>query len=322
MKQVRRDKIRKKRVWDLYFSSLSVKQPCPGCGFLMNTTDFDFEISQIVPRDIAGDALLGEWNCIPLCSHVPEDTSDYESDNETTSTKRRFVNNDSDLDGPRFSKKRGWGCSELLERQQCITVEMLDDGLKSNDPSQSFHALDWMILNHPTRVHEMLIRLQRAHGDLFNLPVSETLCLRFVRDVYQRGHRPLTEDNETGNQLVQEWNTKRLGFVSDIIDVAECFRNATDKEVLRRVEFKDMLTPKKSIQNKSLPTPRQSIVRPVSENRNLISIDDDKISTPVAKNLGVSFKDGVLTRSNTKVSKDSDDDSDFENNPSINTASN
>jgi hypothetical protein len=44
-----------------------------------------------------------------------------------------------------------------------------------------------MVTTHPDRLHEMIIRLQKAHGDAFGYPVGEALSIRFARDVYQIG---------------------------------------------------------------------------------------------------------------------------------------
>lgn len=220
MKQVRRDKIKKKRVWDSYFNCNSSRQPCPGCGQTLNTTDYNFEIQQMIPRGFGADDVGEEWNMFPLCSNVPEDTEGDEG---------------------------RWGCSELLEREQCIAVEDMEgEGTPDeDDEAEAFspNALDWLVATYPNRVHEILIRIQRAHGESFCMPAGESLCLRFARDVYQHGKRQ-THDAFSADRD-GEWARKGLGFRCDILDLAECFRENTDTEVLRRVELKDLLTPKK-----------------------------------------------------------------------------
>jgi hypothetical protein len=231
MTQIRREKQKKKRVWESYFNSQSGRQPCPACGHVINSSaDTGFEIQQMIPRGFGADDMGEEWNMFPLCSNKGEDGEDGE---------------DGDC---------GWGCSELLEREQCIAVEDLEDAAaataldtsadSADDKPPSANALDWLVSYYPRRVHEILMRLQRAHGEAFGFPAGDTLCLRFARDMFQEGKNQF-DGNAFCADRTGEWKRRGVGFKSDIMDLAECLKECTDAEMLRRIELKDMITPKK-----------------------------------------------------------------------------
>lgn len=135
-----------------------------------------------------------------------------------------------------------WGCSERLERAR-VEMEVLSadtDAENSTSRDAHLHMIDWMVENFPHRLHEICIRLQLAYGDDFGLPVGDTLCLRFVRDVYGfRGSSHCEATDCAGSASIDH----HLGFRADILDLAECFRGHTDRDMLSIVEKKQTMTP-------------------------------------------------------------------------------
>ncbi len=240
--EISHDQKRKKTVWDAYFMSCASKQPCPACGKLISIEENNFEIQQVIPRGCGAPS--DSWNAFPLCSNVPEEDEDGDEASE--------------------NPHKGWGCSELLDRL-CIEAEFADSD-NSNALSLSTHAIDWMVLNHPKGVHEFLIRMQRAHGDIFGLPVGDSLCLRFARDVYQFGQNYSENGCNHAEKKVLPAGWLRCangGFKVDLVDLVECMSYSTDRDVLKKIELKDMLTPKKSVKN-GLRTPARVETTPRS----------------------------------------------------------
>lgn len=229
-----------RQVWLRYFSvpdlstdadNRNFNRPCPACkrsinlNFKENGRDDDkaFELQRIIPWGCGADRDVDNWNLVPLCSHYGKQASkrdDCDSDND---------NDDNSL----------WGCSERLEREGGV------------------HAFDWMLKNYPHRLQEMCMRLQLAHGESFGMPAGETLCLRFVRDVYGEGRPRICDmngvafdSNSHGTSAAksvdpatrwEEWKMKKVGFKCDILDIAECFMEMTDREMIRVVEMKTKL---------------------------------------------------------------------------------
>ena len=250
----------KEHVWERYFSTISVSshivhpsiqrlsRPCPACSRPISlsqaandeNSDKAFEVQRIIPWGAGADREVDNWNLVPLCSRHHHDIGVEDVDNQGQ------------------EQEQAWGCSERLERAGDI------------------HAFDWMRLNYPQRLQEMCMRLQLAHGESFALPAGETLCLRFVRDVYGEGRARIrshvaptpagvilttseaeTEQGDTNRRSTEEevkeevevdpasrhgeWARRQVGFNSDILDLAECFSEMTDREMLRVIEMKTKL---------------------------------------------------------------------------------
>lgn len=226
----------KEHVWQRYFSfpttnadscstnsQREVSRPCPACsrpislsqGANVEGNDKAFEVQHIIPWGAGADRPVDNWNLLPLCSRRP----DFEDDGR----------HDED------QEEQEWGCSERLEREG------------------DMHAFDWLRLNYPLRLQEVCMRLQLAHGESFSLPAGEALCLRFVRDVYSEGRCRIRAEGEEGSAESTvagevdpvtrhgEWTRRQCGFKSDILDLAECFSEMTDREMLRVIDMKTKL---------------------------------------------------------------------------------
>jgi hypothetical protein len=189
------DQTIKRRVWAAYFGAAgSGRQLCPGCGQPISLEDFDFEVQTVLHLDQQTDIAIDDmyiWNTWPLCSRQPGDSSAAGGDQEEDD------NSNSEVAEPASGREaEGWGCSETLERRR-VEAECASDGGETQiegvqqdyatELATSGHAFDWMVTAHPDRLHELIVRLQKAHGDSFGYPVGEALSIRFARDVYQIG---------------------------------------------------------------------------------------------------------------------------------------
>lgn len=182
------DQAVKRRVWGAYFgpsSSASGRQLCPGCGKPISLANLDFEVQTVLHLDQPADATddMNIWNTLPLCSRQPADGGEDHD-------QQPHQGGDDAMDG--------WGCSETLERRR-LEAEMASDDAKEEEGgaaassdyatelATSGHVFDWMVTAHPERLHELIVRLQKAHGEAFGYPAGEALSIRFARDVYQIG---------------------------------------------------------------------------------------------------------------------------------------
>lgn len=139
----------------------------------------------------------------------------------------------------------GWGCSEHLER--------LEDT----------NAIDWFLLTYPNRLHEFCMRLQMIYGDLFKMSPQDTICLRFIRSVYQNGvnsasqatssSTPSPTSPTSASPSAQSSSINRetmcrsakVGFKADILDIADYFTMHTDRELVELLSFKRKYSPVK-----------------------------------------------------------------------------
>lgn len=140
-----------------------------------------------------------EWNYFPLCSR---------------------------------DESEGWGCSEKLERYR---VEREMEVNEAESPN--VHAIDWILKVCPLKLQEIAIRLQIAHGDQFGLSAGESLCLRFIRDVYGTGKASLNSGDRLG-----DWISENASYQCDILDIADTFSCHTDREMLNIIEMKKKLS--------------------------------------------------------------------------------
>ena len=234
------------RVWEDYFLSSGGKQPCPGCGHLMDCdVNFDFEIQNIVQTSHC----LSEhfpWNNFVLCSFIPEYVDDCSNSPDCESNH-----------GTNAASARGWGCSELRDRLLELTDDVDSD---SADVSSSNNAIDWMVVNYPKRVHEFLIRMQRAHGDKFGHPAGDTSSLRFAEFVY-RMNKPVSV---LGGDESLKWMEMGHGYKCNILDLNDCLRHKTDIEVLEIIERKQLITPKRRTVPRPVRTPMNHADTPSS----------------------------------------------------------
>lgn len=128
----------------------------------------------------------------------------------------------------------------------------MDSSLQSeNNVNQSIflHGIDWIIENYPKKLQEIFTRLQIAYGDHFGLSAGETLCLRFIRDVYGTGkglkyfeNTQLLSSNSTLTSSLGNWIENGVGYTTDILDIADCFSNHTDREMMNIIEMKKKLS--------------------------------------------------------------------------------
>jgi hypothetical protein len=155
-------------------------------------------------KDDSNAASVNSWNYLPLCSR---------------------------------DETEGWGCSEKLERHR------VEHEMEAVDDQQILvNAIDWVLSFYPLKLQEISIRLQVAHGDLFGLSAGESLCLRFVRDVYGTGEA-LRRLNSTSNDFqLENWQSQRLGFACDIMDIADAYSGHTDREMMNIIEMKRKLS--------------------------------------------------------------------------------
>mmetsp|Transcript_10713 Transcript_10713/g.16235 ORF Transcript_10713/g.16235 Transcript_10713/m.16235 type:complete len:414 (-) Transcript_10713:141-1382(-) len=200
----------KLKVWSKYFGggSDATERPCPACCQVMSTDNMNFEVQSITGADLSDMGLKSEvhefsWNFIPLCSR---------------------------------DESHGWGCSERLERER---LEADDDSENLNEP---IHIFDWLLREYPQRMHEVCIRLQMGYGDAVSMPAGDTLCLRFIRDVYST--------TQTFPQTVPGLDIsvyEKHIFKGDLLDIAECFSEHTDREMLSIIDMKKkLMTPIRS----------------------------------------------------------------------------
>ena len=300
----------KEDIWKRYFclprcagdNLLRKSRPCPACsrpislrkGNSCEHDDKAFEIQNIIPWGKGADRNVDNWNLVPLCSRHDE------------------------IEGEGLSEEDIWGCSERLEREG------------------DMHAFDWMRKYYPCRLQEMAMRLQIAHGEAFGLQAGETLCLRFVRDVYGEGRpRQVTNidlfnksncdesDEATCSTLdpasrYGEWAMRECGFKSDILNLAECFAEMTDREMLRVIEMKTKLaTPRVSRRKFSASSTGtvQSTVRSPLPSRGVKSTSTSLVSgrNRTKRNIGEDLVKRALfaDSSNRRRQPDSDDESDY-----------
>lgn len=141
----------------------------------------------------------GDWNYLPLCSR---------------------------------DEAEGWGCSEKLERYRVEREIEADEG-----HAPSVHGIDWILQFYPLKLQEIAIRLQIAHGDLYGLSAGESLCLRFIRDVYGTGKAVCSSGESLG-----DWISQNVSYCSDILDIADAFSGHTDREMMNIIEMKKKLS--------------------------------------------------------------------------------
>jgi hypothetical protein len=162
----------------------------------------------IVPIEEVDDSTtlsLSDWNYLPLCSR---------------------------------DESEGWGCSERLERHR---VEQEMEAVENQQTS--VNAIDWLLSCYPLKLQEISIRLQLTHGDQFGLTAGESLCLRFVRDVYGTGEALRRLDSIPSSvSSLENWRSQRLGFVCDILDIADAYSSHTDREMMNIIEMKRKLS--------------------------------------------------------------------------------
>jgi hypothetical protein len=106
-----------------------------------------------------------------------------------------------------------------------------------DDQPSTVHAIDWILRLYPLKLQEISIRLQIAHGDQFGLSAGDSLCLRFMRDVYGTGKA--TRQN---NEPLGDWSEERIGFSCDLLDIADTFSSHTDREMMNIIEMKRKLS--------------------------------------------------------------------------------
>jgi hypothetical protein len=107
----------------------------------------------------------------------------------------------------------------------------------TDDQPATVHAIDWILRSYPLKLHEISLRLQIAHGDEFGLSVGESLCLRFMRDVYGTGSATRRNKEPLG-----DWSEEKVGFCCDLLDIADTFSAHTDREMMNIIEMKRKLS--------------------------------------------------------------------------------
>lgn len=217
--------------------------PCPTCGRAINFQAGQYEVSIVFNFIFAFDfSAHGQLQIQPI---IPMDMSSLQtvkplqdsddiipSATHSSFSSSKILFNFIPLCSRSESDTEMWGCSEQLDRARIEREEVNSTEDASNDGTAAFqvttphlHMIDWIIEHNPQRLYEICMRLQLAHGDNFDLSAGESLCLRFVREVYG------------GNSC------KVLGFAADILDIADCFSEHTDKEMLSIIEKKRIMTP-------------------------------------------------------------------------------
>ena len=290
----------------------NMSRPCPACSRPISlvhdgsdgVSSKAFEVQSVIPWGTGADRTVDNWNLFPLCSHHLDSVDELNS----------FEDDNDDRDD---IQERVWGCSERLER------------------AGGMHAFDWMREHYPLRLQEMCMRLQLAHGESFMLPAGESLCLRFVRDVYGEGRARIpssTSTDQEGSEEVDpqsrhgEWKKLGVGFKSDLMDIAECFSEMTDREMLRVIDMKTKLaTPRvsrrrlsstsTSMQGDGIPsvpsgaTPSSAVSRGV---RSIFSASLSSSNVPSKTRPRQHVKRTLFTSNSVQRRKpDSDDDSDY-----------